>query len=38
MRQRQYEGGMWRILAYDIDGNCLKRIPKKENGGISQAD
>ena len=38
MWQRQYEGGTWRILAYDIVGNCLKSITeKKKNGGISQA-
>jgi hypothetical protein len=29
MRQRQYEGSTWRILAYNIDGNCLKSITEK---------
>ena len=29
MRERQYEGSTWRILAYNIDGNCLKRITEK---------
>ena len=29
MRQRQYEGGTWRILAYNIDGNCLKSVTEK---------
>ena len=38
MWQRQYEGGTWRILSYRILRKTLKRVPKKENGGISQAD
>ncbi len=29
MRERQYEGVTWRILAYNIDGNCLKSITEK---------
>ena len=29
MWQRQYEGGTWRILAYNIDGICLKFIYEK---------
>ena len=37
MWQRQYEGGTWRILAYRNDRKPLKRVPKKENGGVSQA-
>ena len=29
MWQRQYEGGMWRILWYRILRKTLKRVPKK---------
>ncbi len=30
MRQRRYEKGTRRILAYNIDGNCLKSINEKK--------
>ena len=30
MWQRQYEGGMWRILSYRILRKTLKRISKKK--------
>ncbi len=29
MWQRQYERGIWRILAYNIDENCLKGKTEK---------
>ena len=37
MREHQHKGGTWRILSYRNDRKLLKRLPKKKNGGISQA-